>query len=122
MSILFADTFYFLALLNPGDEGHAKALQVSTDLRRPIVTTAWVLTELADALASPVLRVRFANILALLKSNPRATILPPTSELFEAGLHLFLSRSDKGWSLTDCISFAVMKERNITEARHFQAG
>jgi uncharacterized protein len=38
-----------------------------------------------------------------------------------------LSRRDKEWSLTDCISFVVMKERGLTEAltadHHFeQAG
>jgi uncharacterized protein len=38
-----------------------------------------------------------------------------------------MARPDKKWSLTDCISFLVMEERNITEAltadHHFeQAG
>jgi uncharacterized protein len=40
---------------------------------------------------------------------------------------MFAARSDKRWSLTDCISFVVMQERGLTEAltadRHFeQAG
>jgi uncharacterized protein len=40
---------------------------------------------------------------------------------------LFAERSDKGWSLTDCISIALMQERGLTQAlttdRHFeQAG
>ena len=47
--------------------------------------------------------------------------------LFAAGLDLYRNRPDKAWSLTDCISFVVMRERSITEAlaydRHFeQAG
>jgi uncharacterized protein len=40
---------------------------------------------------------------------------------------VFRQRPDKEWSLTDCISFAAMREENLTEAltgdRHFeQAG
>jgi predicted nucleic acid-binding protein len=40
---------------------------------------------------------------------------------------LFAKRPDKAWSLTDCISFVVMRDQDIAEAltgdRHFeQAG
>lgn len=46
---------------------------------------------------------------------------------YERGLDLYARHPDKGWSLTDCISFAVMTDRGIVEAltadRHFeQAG
>ena len=45
----------------------------------------------------------------------------------DAGLALYANRTDKDWSLTDCISFVVMNERGITDAltgdHHFeQAG
>ena len=51
MSKVFADTFYFLALLNKNDEAHEKAL-VRSAILDELVTTEWVLTELADGLAS----------------------------------------------------------------------
>ena len=43
------------------------------------------------------------------------------------GVALYAERPDKDWSLTDCISFVVMRTMDITEAltgdRHFeQAG
>lgn len=43
------------------------------------------------------------------------------------GIELYSQRPDKNWSLTDCISFQVMKSFGITEAltgdHHFeQAG
>jgi len=47
--------------------------------------------------------------------------------LFDRGCELYISRSDKEWSLTDCISFVVMRREELTDAltadRHFeQAG
>ena len=37
-------------------------------------------------------------------------------ELFEQGVGLYDERHDKQWSLTDCISFVVMKQRNLQDA------
>jgi predicted nucleic acid-binding protein len=39
-------------------------------------------------------------------------------------MSLYRQHADKAWSLTDCISFAVMREKRLTEAftsdQHFQ--
>ena len=40
----------------------------------------------------------------------------PQVFLFNQGLDLYANRSDKKWSLTDCISFIVMKQEALTEA------
>jgi uncharacterized protein len=128
MTPCFADTFYFLALRNPRDEGHARAVAFTSQMgSRPVVTTAWILTEVADALAKPHNRAGFTDLLTMLSLNPNATIIPPTQSLFEQGIAYYSSRADKDWTLTDCISFVVMAERQITEAltadHHFeQAG
>ena len=53
MSPLFADTFFYLAILNEEDEAHERAVEVSRSLAGRTVTTAWVLTEVADALRLP---------------------------------------------------------------------
>jgi predicted nucleic acid-binding protein len=123
----FADSFCFLALNNPEDDAHKSARAAIEGRSGLIVTTAWVLTEVADALAAPPNRRQFIELLDFLTANPDAIILPPSQPLFQAGLMLYRHRPDKEWSLTDCISFVVMKERGITEAltgdHHFeQAG
>lgn len=51
MKTHFADTFYFLALLNPSDRAHGKAAAFTSANADRILTTDWVLTELADGLA-----------------------------------------------------------------------
>lgn len=127
MNRVFADTFYFLALLNPRDAAHVRATAYTLGFQGEMVTTAWVLTELADALSQPVNRAKFAATLKELRGNPQARIIPPDTQLFSDGIALYESRPDKDWSLTDCISFQVMRNEGITEAltgdHHFeQAG
>lgn len=123
----FADTFYFIALLSPDDEAHAHALELSAQANTQLVTTTWVLTEVGDAFCDPGNRELFLGLLELLRNSPAAEIVPASESLFNAGVSLYAQRSDKHWSLTDCISFAVMEEYGITEAltgdSHFvQAG
>ena len=124
MSQAFADTFYFIAFLNPLDKHHEQARRLSRQLRRRIVTTAWVMTEVADALCDPPNRPLAGQLRKLVEASPFIRVWPPTEELFHAGFDLFEARPDKEWSLTDCISFVVMERERITEAltgdHHFQ--
>ena len=127
MRTVFADTFYFLALWNPHDQGHAKALAFTNGYREALLTTDWIVTELADALACPPNRQRFLRFVRLLQQQKELAIVPASRTLLEEGLGFYESRPDKEWSLTDCISFVVMKKEGIVEAltgdHHFeQAG
>lgn len=127
MTPCFADTFYYLALLNPRDPAHERTRDLSLALNRPTITTAWVLTEIADGLATTPARALFDVLLQNLRSDSDATIIAATEDLFEKGVDLYVRRPDKEWSLTDCISFVVMRQLNIEDAltadHHFeQAG
>ena len=127
MTIAFADTFYFLAILNSKDLAHGKAVEFSTSHETTLLTTAWVLTELADALADARHRLAFRKVMAELCADPDTIIVPPSQQLFEQGVDRYNARSDKDWSLTDCISFVVMEQNDVVEAltgdHHFeQAG
>jgi predicted nucleic acid-binding protein len=53
MRQVFADTFYFLALLDSSEQWHAKAVEAARDLEIQIVTTEWVLAEFGDAYSRP---------------------------------------------------------------------
>jgi len=127
MKRVFADTYYFLALLNTKDTRHVAVRQFSQTQSLHLVTTTWVLTEVADALCKAPHRRTCAQFLRQVKSDKDTALIEPTMALFEQGLALYESRSDKDWSLTDCISFTVMKTEGLTEAltgdHHFeQAG
>jgi predicted nucleic acid-binding protein len=124
---LFADSWYYLAMLNPRDIRHAEAKQFSLECTEHVVTTRWVLTEVFDAFCQPVNRLLVIQLIDALESDDSVTIVPASECDWEAGMRLFRDRADKDWSLTDCISFVVMDEEKIREAltadAHFeQAG
>ena len=127
MKRLFADSFYFIALLNERDACHHRAAELSRESGSVIVTTRWVLAEVADALCAPAWRGQAGAFIEFVLTAPVFLVHGTGDELFDQGMKLYRSRHDKGWSLTDCISFVVMAEMALAEAltgdRHFeQAG
>ena len=127
MKAVFADTFYFLALLNATDPAHPKAIKTSKAPDQPFVTTEFVLLELADALSKPPLREEMKAVYVLIENSSSFRVVAASSELLKRGLALYHGRPDKECQLTDCISFVVTEDQRITDAltgdRHFeQAG
>ena len=129
MKTVFADTGYWIASLNENDELHDKAEAVSRSLGpHLVVTTEMVLTKLAAFFSkSASLRQAVVDLTRQLRANPNVKIIPQTSVQFQNALDLYEQSSDKDWSLTDCASFIVMRELQITDAlahdEHFeQAG
>ena len=94
-----------------------------------IITTNYVLAELASLLTRPLripllLQVQF---LADIRASSWVDVVHVDIALDAAAWQLWQSRPDKEWSLADCASFVVMQQRGLTEAlttdHHFeQAG
>lgn len=128
MTRTFADSYFLLALFNPKDSGHDAAVMASEDLVGILVTTEWIITEVADALSSPSNRRGCVEFIDDLRRSPRVVVVVQASPLlFESAWKFYGERTDKSWSLTDCISFSVMPAHGITDAltgdHHFeQAG
>ncbi len=127
MRVLFADAFYFLARLNSRDQHRSRVVKFTEHFKGSIVTTDLVLIEVADALASSKLRPFLREFVMDLKSNSNCEIIESNRELFDHAFDLYHQHEDKDWSLTDCTSFIVMRDRGIKEAltgdKHFeQAG
>lgn len=126
MKTVFADTSYYVALLNPDDTNHRAAVRWSRTLRCRVILTEYVLLELGSALSQRKDRRLFTRLVAQLRADTDTTIVPASPELFNRGLALFGRRTDKDWSLIDCISFVVMKEHGVADAlaadHHFEQG
>ena len=113
MKSLFVDSFFFFAILNPKDAAHPKAIEFSKQHTGPLLTTSWVFTEVADGLARSTKRDAFKRLVSSFRQGITNQIVATTDELFEKGIALYDERRDKQWSLTDCISFVVMKEQGL---------
>ncbi|HUO09783.1 MAG TPA: PIN domain-containing protein [Phycisphaerae bacterium] len=125
--MIFADAYFLIALLNDSDSDHGPAVAASSSLKAPMLTTEFVLFEVGNALSGTSFRRRFVEFAHQIDQNPWIEIVWSSPELVWAGVQLYSDRPDKRWSLTDCISFIVMKQRGITHAlthdHHFkQAG
>ena len=82
------------------------------------------MVESVNYFSKPPDRIKVQGLLRQLRTNSNWEIVPA---LFDSGLQLHAARPDKAWSLTDCISFELMRERDLTRAlaynHHFeQAG
>jgi predicted nucleic acid-binding protein len=127
MNAVFADTYYFIALLNRADEGHPAAVKFTAKFTGEIFTTTFVLAEVGDGMCALRDRQKFTAALRDLRNNAHVHIVHPNESLFQVGCDLFSHRSDKEWSITDCLSFVTMEQHSIREAltadQHFeQAG
>ena len=125
--MIFVDTGFLLALSQPGDALYARAKGWASIVTEPLVVTEYILWETVNRLSQPVDRPKAHGLVSYIRSATNYELVVASPALFDAGLRLHAERHDKEWSLTDCITFAVMHERRIGRAlaydRHFeQAG
>ena len=83
-----------------------------------MLTTDEVLVEYLNFLSGrgSALRAYGAGRVEDLLSEDTVEVVPYSRERFLAGFALWRSRLDKAYSLTDCISFELMRTRNLTDA------
>ena len=118
MKRIFADTFYWIALLNPKDDQYDSVIKVSQSIANSqIITTEEVLTEVLTFYSNSgsSQRKRTVNFIKQIMNNPAVQVIPQDHESFVAGLNLYEKRLDKGYSLTDCISMNIMNQLEIIE-------
>ena len=112
------DTCYWIALINPHDQLHAKAVHLANELSEfNFVTTDEVLIELLNYFSSKDYRLKEVAIGFIHESlnDPQVTVLMQSRDSFLEGFSLFEKRIDKKYSLTDCISMCAMKKSEIND-------
>ncbi len=127
MKKIFADTFYWAALLNPKDQWHEAAKDAQRKLGRVrLVTTETVLIELLNFFSEYGAEMRqtvVATVRDILVGSD-IKYISHSPEIFLDALDFYEKRLDKGYSLTDCISMLTMKnlglQEILTHDNHFE--
>lgn len=127
MKQIFADTFYWTALLNPKDQWHSSAKEIQPKIANAqIVTPETILIELLNFYSEYGAEMR-QNVVDTVRDilvDFDVEYLPHSPEIFLEALDFYENRLDKGYSLTDCISMLTMKKLGIngilTHDNHFE--
>ena len=128
MQKFFADTWFFIALLDRADGHHRRASRLASTIPpRNLVTHDGVLTEMLATFAEDGARARQTAVDAVGRTLRASVVIPADRELFMAALNRYAARPDKEWSHVDCMSMVLMEHQGIrhvlTNDHHFaQAG
>jgi predicted nucleic acid-binding protein len=115
MPAYFVDAWYFIALLERRDAHHRNAIRLADFVANAqLVTHEAVLTEVLTYFADEGERGRALAVQAVRDALADIVVLSIDRALFMNGLNLYDRRRDKKYSLVDCMSMIVMKDRGIT--------
>jgi predicted nucleic acid-binding protein len=126
----FLDSVYLIALEVENDQHHDQASEHWVTLfEKPLtlVTTSYVLDEIVTFLNSRRQHAKAIRVGDNLLHASNIQLIHVDENLFREGWSYFKQYADKTFSLTDCVSFVLMKRLGIAEAltfdKHFeQAG
>lgn len=118
MKEIFVDTSDFVAVFNKRDQLHEKSVSTEKSLAAVgLITTDFVLIEVLNYFSEfqEYFKNRIARAVEAVISKSEIQIVECSRREFSNGFELYKLRLDKGYSLTDCVSMNVMRERNIGE-------
>jgi uncharacterized protein len=125
---VFLDTSFVIAIINNDDSFHQAALKLESELKQycQIWITEPILFEIGNSFSKSN-KKQVARFIQYCNESPRINVVHSNEELLNLALQYYTQYCDKDWSLTDCLSFAVMKKEGLTIAyssdHHFeQAG
>jgi len=127
---VFVDTSAWLALINESDADHAKAKIIRDKLlhsKKRFFVTEHIIVEIANSLSKVRWRAHAVKLINAIRDTEFINVVELDKEAYDESWQMYSDRTDKEWSLTDCISFTVMKRNGMRDAftndHHFeQAG
>lgn len=123
----FLDTGFVIARFNRRDQYHDKAKELAGIISagQELWTTDAILLEIAAAFSHPSQRPIALSLWDQFHGGSvRYRVVEAAGSRLAQAVELFRDRADQSWSLTDCLSFVVMNEQQLSDAlsadHHFQ--
>ncbi len=118
---IFVDTSGWGNLVDKSQPYHQLMVQLYREAKqqqRQLIPSNYVITEVVALLTSPlgIPRPKVISFVNSLKQSPYVDFIHIDNDLDDNAWLLLAIREDKEWSLVDCSSFIIMKERGILEA------
>ena len=113
---IFTDTSAWYAYIDKSDADHAAAIKLVKNLDRPLITSNYIFDEILT-----LVKLRMGYHIAInlgqkLWSQEVAVLVRLTKEDESRAWEIFIQYEDKGFSFTDCTSFAIMERLKIDTA------
>jgi predicted nucleic acid-binding protein len=118
-SVVFVDTTAWYALLDRKDAHHASAKRFQAEDRRPFATSNYVVDELLTLTKRCLGADAAVRVGGQIFAQQIARLYTITPDLEQAAWGIFQRFADKGFSFTDCTSFALMEHAGIDAAFAF---
>jgi len=116
MRLYLVDTWFLIAVIDPFDQHHRQAAQLDKRTADAVfVTHEGVLAEFLTYFGAfgSVQRQKAVRRVRTLRLHPQYDVAA-FSPLFPNAVDLYSQRPDKEYSLVDCMSMTLMRERGIT--------
>ena len=111
----FVDAWYLIARIDRFDGHHSRARRLESRIKPAIlVTHDAILTEILAYFSGQGANARSEAAHGVREVAARFIVIPGSRDLFLRALHLYEQRPDKEYSLVDCMSMTLMRERGIT--------
>ena len=123
--MIFVDTGAWIAILNPNDQYHHEAIAIYRNCQQQkirFLTTDYVIDETVTRLrydTNHAIAVRFLSQIERLVEENVLIVIEIDNSIFREAITLFCQYDSARLSFTDCTSFVVCKENNISEAFAF---
>jgi uncharacterized protein len=123
VTALFIDTSFLIPLEAADDQFHTKASSFWQNFLmrpEPLVTTSFVIDEVATYFNSRGHHRKAIDIGRYLMTSPSVKLIYVDAAIFQESWRWLERHKDKRYSLTDCVSFVVMKQLKIKVALTFE--
>jgi uncharacterized protein len=124
MEKIFLDTSFLFAYYNADDEYHKIALDIAGDAIncKIVIISDYIFDELITLLLNRISKSKAIEVCDNLFNDIKSgdiTLIRVNDKVFEDAIRIFIQFRDKEWSFTDCTSYVIMKNVNITKAVSF---